>query len=169
MALVMSACYCLGPLLPAQAQDKKSETFSSRDDQTHKSVQAVNAVNAVAAAGAFAYDSADSPAKRWFEALDEKVLSYAKSEKENFILSRHFNQELERVQEWSHTAQTVAIKYKRLASVLRNLKTRPATKIWRNTAVCWRIIMMIQPLFMRTSPNPDHRLKRWRISKSSLL
>lgn len=125
MALVMSACFCIGPLLPAQAQANKSETFSSRDDQTHKSVQAVNAVNSVAAAGAFAYDSADSPAKRWFEAVDEKVLSYAKSEKENFILSRHFNQELERVQEWSHIAQTVAIKYKRLASVLRNLKTPP--------------------------------------------
>ncbi|HMO23877.1 MAG TPA: hypothetical protein PKD05_09590 [Candidatus Melainabacteria bacterium] len=125
MALVMSACFCIGPLLPAQAQANKSETFSSRDDQTHKSVQAVNAVNSVAAAGAFAYDSADSPAKRWFEAVDEKVISYSKTEKENFVLNRHFNQELERVQEWTNTAQAVAVKYKHLASKLRNLKAPP--------------------------------------------
>ncbi len=100
----------------------KSEVFSSKDAPSHKRVQATKEVNAVAAAGAYAFQSEDSPAKRWFEAVDQIVVAYEKSEKENIVLRRDFNQEVERVQEWTKTAKGVAYKYRRIAGKLQQLQ-----------------------------------------------
>jgi hypothetical protein len=67
----------------------------------------------------------DDPVVRWFENLDRTIYCYAKTQSESAILTRGFNQESDRVQQWTETANKVAVKYRYLASVLRKLEFPP--------------------------------------------
>lgn len=63
---------------------------------------------------------------KWFEKLDELVFSHKPSAADRVILSRPFNQEAERVQEWTETADKVAHNYRQLAKALHTLQV-PST------------------------------------------
>jgi len=78
--------------------------------------------NAVAAPGAMDQAGAGgTPETRWFEQLDAIIFSGYPSPLEKSILSRTFNQEAERVQEWTAIAGNVSSRYRRTAKALRNL------------------------------------------------
>jgi len=61
-----------------------------------------------------------TPEVRWFEKLDSIIFSGFPKPAEKSILSRPFNQEAERVQQWIVTAQIVAQRYREVAKALRN-------------------------------------------------
>jgi hypothetical protein len=67
----------------------------------------------------------DDPVVRWFEDLDKTVSMNSKTSQDVVILKRPFNQESERVAEWSSVAAKVASKYHYLAIVLRNMQYPP--------------------------------------------
>lgn len=67
----------------------------------------------------------NDPVVRWFENFDQMVFSHAKTQNESAILTRGFNQEAERVAEWTQTANKVAVKYRYLAGLLRKLEFPP--------------------------------------------
>ncbi len=69
----------------------------------------------------------NDPVVRWFENFDQTVFCYSKTQGESAILTRGFNQEAERVQQWTDTAKKVAVKYRYLAGVLRKLEFPPGT------------------------------------------
>jgi len=78
--------------------------------------------NAVAAPGAMDQAGAGgSPETRWFEQLDQIIFRGYPTPFEKSILSRTFNQEAERVQEWSAVAKTVSTRYRQTAKGLRDL------------------------------------------------
>jgi len=78
--------------------------------------------NAVAAPGAMDLAGrGGSPETRWFEQLDAICFKGFPSQYEKSILSRTFNQEAERVQEWSAVAKTVSSRYRQTAKALRDL------------------------------------------------
>ncbi len=82
--------------------------------------------NPMGKAGAFAIMSnADDPVVRWFEDFDKTVFLNSKTSEEVVVLQRPFNQESERVAEWSRVAAKVASKYHYLAIVLRNMQYPP--------------------------------------------
>lgn len=81
-----------------------------------------DAPNAVAAAGAHAMSSQRTPAVVWFEEVDVLVVEMRKTNAETVILSRNFNNDLERVQEWIKTAHDVSARYKYLAKRLNSKK-----------------------------------------------
>ena len=69
----------------------------------------------------------NDPVVRWFENFDQTVYSYSKTQSESAILTRGFNQEAERVQQWTDCARKVAVKYRYLAGVLRKLEFPPGS------------------------------------------
>ncbi|MBS1990356.1 MAG: hypothetical protein JSS83_07550 [Cyanobacteria bacterium SZAS LIN-3] len=78
--------------------------------------------NAVAAPGAMDLAGrGGSPETRWFEQLDAICFKGYPTPLEKSILSRTFNQEAERVQEWSAVAAAVSTRYRNTAKSLRNL------------------------------------------------
>lgn len=82
--------------------------------------------NPMGKAGAFAIMSnADDPVVKWFEDFDKTVFMNSKTSQEVVILQRPFNQESERVAEWSSVASKVASKYHYLAIVLKNMQYPP--------------------------------------------
>jgi hypothetical protein len=88
--------------------------------------------NPVAAGGAMDQAGAGgTPEVRWFEKLDSIVFSGYPSAYEKSVLSRQFNQEAERVQQWTVIAQTVANRYRNTATALRNL---PVPANWEEMA-----------------------------------
>jgi hypothetical protein len=72
-----------------------------------------------------------TPEVRWFEALDHIVFTGYPTAFEKSVLSRQFNQEAERVQQWIVVAQTVATRYRNTARALRNL---PVPANWEEIA-----------------------------------
>src|ERR1700733_9959621 len=88
--------------------------------------------NPVSAPGAMDQAGAGgTPEVRWFEKLDKIVFSGYPTAFERSILSRQFNQEAERVQQWIVVAQTVANRYRNTAKALRNL---PVPANWAEMA-----------------------------------
>jgi len=65
---------------------------------------------------------------KWFEAMDELVASLKPTDVDRVILTRPFEQEAERVQEWINTATRVAKNYRKLAVELKAM-TVPATLV----------------------------------------
>ena len=72
-----------------------------------------------------------TPEVRCFEKMDSIVFKGFPSPFEKSILSRQFNQEAERVQQWIITAQTVSHRYRDTAKALRDL---PVPANWENIA-----------------------------------
>lgn len=82
----------------------------------------------------------NDPVVRWFEHLDEMVTVNSKTSAEVAILKRGFNQEVERVQEWSRTASRISGRYKYLALMLRNMQVpanSPGLKEYANLTADW--------------------------------
>lgn len=62
---------------------------------------------------------------KWFETMDELVSRRKPTSADRVILSRPFNQEAERVQEWINTAGKVSKNYRELAKLLKQLPVSP--------------------------------------------
>jgi len=58
---------------------------------------------------------------KWFEAIDDVVGSHKPTDADRVILSRPFNQEAERVQQWIEIATKVAKNYRDVAKALRSM------------------------------------------------
>jgi hypothetical protein len=88
--------------------------------------------NSVAAPGAMDQAGAGgTPEVRWFETLDSIVFTGYPTPFEKSILSRQFNQEAERVQQWTVVAQSVANRYRNTA---KNLRKLPVPANWEEIA-----------------------------------
>jgi hypothetical protein len=127
-----------------------NEVFNARVNTAHTSNEIFNAVpqnsgatsapraftpapaNPVAAPGAMDMAGAGgTPEVRWFETLDGIIFSgYPKSNEKN-VLSRPFNQEAERVEQWIIVAQAVSKRYHDTAKALRQL---PVPANWTEMA-----------------------------------
>ncbi|MBX9669877.1 MAG: hypothetical protein K2X93_19790 [Candidatus Obscuribacterales bacterium] len=128
----------------ADAQPHHDEFHSnSNAAQRQAAVQKATTVveNPLGKAGALAIMSdPTNPAVQWFEHFDQTVVCYMKTDAEAAILTRPFNQEVERVQHWTDTAGKVAVKYKYLASVLRKIEVPsgyPGLKDYCNLTADW--------------------------------
>lgn len=79
--------------------------------------------NPVAAPGAMAMiqNGPKTPEVIWFENIDEIVFQGHPTNSERILLSTPFNQEAERVQRWTYTANNVAKRYHFTAKLLRQL------------------------------------------------
>ena len=64
----------------------------------------------------------NDPQVRWFEDFDMKCVTWSKTGAEATILGRPLNQEVERVQQWTDTAQKVILKYRMLAQMLHKMQ-----------------------------------------------
>lgn len=81
----------------------------------------------------------DLPVK-WFESFDDAVASHKPSAADRVIMSRPFNQQAERVQQWIETASTVAKNYRQLSRVLRTMTVpaaMPGVAEYRDLAADW--------------------------------
>jgi hypothetical protein len=75
--------------------------------------------------GAMAMMSASSPALTWFEKFDEVSFSLQPTDADQIILKKNFNQEAERVVQWTKTAGKVAHNYRLLAQTLKTASVPP--------------------------------------------
>jgi len=75
--------------------------------------------NGVTARGAGAMDSDNTPELAWFEKFDEISFRGRPTDYERTILNMPFNQEAERVQNWTRTAANVAKRYRQTARALQ--------------------------------------------------
>ncbi len=57
--------------------------------------------------------------KKWFEFFDDAVFAHQPTDKERVILTKPFNQDAQRVIEWTNTAAKVARQYRELARNIR--------------------------------------------------
>lgn len=103
---------------------KEAAEAAARKEQIRRATSVPE--NPMGQAGAFAIMSnPDDPVVRWFEDFDKTVSLNSKTSQEVAILKRPFNQESERVSEWSSVAGKVASKYHYLAIVLKNMQYPP--------------------------------------------
>lgn len=126
-AVVLTASSFGFAAVAAQPSKPMHEEFNSSGTRATASVNP-SAVqeNPLGKQGAMAVMSnPNDPVVRWFENFDATVFCYSKTQSESAILTRGFNQEAERVQQWTDTAKKVAVKYRYLASVLRKLEFPP--------------------------------------------
>jgi hypothetical protein len=125
--LLRLACLAFVQIL-AQSTIAANEVFSAMPQGggvmsapknfTPAPANAVAAPGAMDMAGGWGTQTAET---KLFEKLDSIVFSGYPTPNEKIILSKSFNQEAERVQQWQTTAQTVALKYRQAAKALRNL------------------------------------------------
>lgn len=90
--------------------------------------------------GSMAMMSASSPALTWFEKFDEVSFSLQPSDTDKIILKKNFNQEAERVVQWTKTAGKVAHNYRLLAQTLRSAyvpTNHPALKDYQLQMADW--------------------------------
>ncbi len=96
---------------------------------------------AAASQGSFPGNSNSASATvKWFEKFDETVFSHKATEADRVILSRPFNQEAERVQQWTETASNVAKRYRVLAQSLKSMTVpgnMPGVKEYRDLTADW--------------------------------
>jgi hypothetical protein len=78
--------------------------------------------NGVTAKGAGAMDSDASPELTWFEKFDEESYKGRPTDYERITLNMPFNQEAERVQNWTRTAAVVAKRYRETARALQRVQ-----------------------------------------------
>ncbi len=79
-------------------------------------------------------------AASWFESFDKLVTTYSPTDVDRVILSRPFDQEVERVQQWTQTATRVAKNYRQLAKSIKALPTPPnfkELKEFKNLVADW--------------------------------
>ena len=62
---------------------------------------------------------------QWFEGFDNAVATHKVNSQEMIILNRQFDQQKERVIEWTNTAAKVATRYRDLARILRSMPVPP--------------------------------------------
>ncbi len=127
VASLLSASTLTVLAIKADAQPTHDEFHSNNNAaaQRQAAIQKATTIqeNPLGKAGALAIMSdPTNPAVKWFEHFDQTVVCYSKTEGEAATLTRPFNQEVERVQQWTDTAGKVAVKYKYLASVLRKIE-----------------------------------------------
>lgn len=77
--------------------------------------------------GALAMASRQSPQLHWFEAFDELVVTLRPTEQDKAILTKPFNKELERVQQYIKVAAKVSSNYKLLAKKIRSMPVPPVS------------------------------------------
>jgi hypothetical protein len=65
----------------------------------------------------------NSPVARWFDAVDEAVISHTPGWSEKLVLKKEFKGDQNKVIEWSNTAAKVARQYRDLARILRAMPT----------------------------------------------
>src|SRR5262250_2038411 len=101
----MAASLMLGWLAacPAQAVPHAVDTFSVVTGQG----KARSTVAPAATAGKASTATPTTPVQ-WFEAFDDAIAAHKPTAADRVILSRPFNQEAERVQQWTETAAKVA-------------------------------------------------------------
>jgi hypothetical protein len=96
---------------------------------------------AAASQGSFPGNSnSDSQAVKWFEKFDEVVFAHKATEADRGILTRGFNQEAERVQEWTDTAEKLIKRYRELTKILRAMPVPgmlPGVKEYRDLTADW--------------------------------
>lgn len=96
--------------------------------------------NGVTAKGAGAMDSDASPELTWFERFDEVSYMGRPTEIERVTLNMPFNQEAERVQNWTRTAAAVAKRYRQTARALQAVQAprgRKDLEDYRNARISW--------------------------------
>jgi len=90
--------------------------------------------------GAMAMMSTSSPALTWFEKYDEVTFSLEPSDADKSILKKNFNQEAERVAQWTKTASKVAHNFRILAKTLKTASVPsnlPALKDYQEQRADW--------------------------------
>ncbi len=90
--------------------------------------------------GAMAMMSASSPALSWFEKFDEVSFTLQPTDTDKIILKKNFNQEAERVMQWTKTAGKVAHNYRLLAQTLKTASVptnHPALKDYQIQMADW--------------------------------
>lgn len=94
-----------------------------------------------ASQGSFpANSNGGSQAVKWFEKVDEMRFTHKAGEADRVILSRPFNQESERVREWTAVAAKVAKRYRELAQMLKAMPVPgnlPGVKEYRDLTADW--------------------------------
>ncbi|MBI4533813.1 MAG: hypothetical protein HY711_07675 [Candidatus Melainabacteria bacterium] len=81
----------------------------------------------------------DTPVQ-WFESFDECIAKYKPSAADKVILSRPFNQEAERVEQWIEVATKVAQAYRTLAKIVKAMpvpNTFQGVKEYRDLTTEW--------------------------------
>lgn len=78
----------------------------------------------------------------WFEQLDNAVCKYSPSATDKVILSRPINQEVERLQQWIHTASKTAHNYRKLSAIIKSIPVpegaaRQSIKEYRDLLSDW--------------------------------
>jgi uncharacterized protein YukE len=122
---------------PAQAAKPTVDYFSAgKDPKAHS-----NSSFTAATQGSFPGNSNSASATvKWFEKFDETIFSHKATEGDRVILSRPFNQESERVQQWTETASNVAKRYRQLAQTLKAMNipgNMPGVKEYRDLTSDW--------------------------------
>lgn len=121
---------------PAQAAKPGVDYFSAG---THSSK--AKAPPAQMPTGAFPADAnPEDKAVKWFEKLDETIFAHKATAADRVILSRPFNQEAERVQQWTDKAAQVAKQYRQLAKTLKAMPVpdnMPGVKDYRDLTADW--------------------------------
>lgn len=91
-------------------------------------------------AGSLAMMSKLTPATAWFENFDRTRYMQSPSKMDASILQRPFNQEAERVQEWTQVANKVSKNYRLLASIIRAMDVppnHPGLKDYKDLTADW--------------------------------
>jgi len=118
---------------------KQEQEAAARREQIRKATTVQE--NPLGKQGALAMMSnPNDPIVQWFEKLDQTVYAYSKTQSEGAILSRGFNQEVERVQQYTDTAKRVAEKYRKLAGLLRKMDiplSNPDLRDYRELVADW--------------------------------
>lgn len=90
--------------------------------------------------GSGAMFSDQSPALRFFEAMDQEIVVLSPTKTERIKLSQRFNQEAERVQEWIRIAGKIKNQYKLLSKNLKAMTVPPGAadiKEYRDLTAEW--------------------------------
>lgn len=80
------------------------------------------------------------PVSNWFAKFDNLTEQYHPSDGDKVILTRPFNQQADRVQQWTNTANKIAKNYMTLARSIRSLPPpsgAPDVKEYRNLMADW--------------------------------
>src|SRR5271170_5641272 len=100
---------------PAQAAKPAVDYFSAGANPSK-----AGSVAGPSRQGSFPENSqSGNPTVKLFEKFDETIATHMETEAEHVVLSRPFNQEAERVHQWTDTATKLAKRYRELAKILK--------------------------------------------------
>lgn len=138
--LLLASLVALGTFTVVAQADAQGNRSSVRNEEFHSNSRPVISAptkrepqpgepgyeNPLGKQGALAMMSnPNDPVVLWFEDFDNKVVAWSKTQYESTVLGRGFNQEAERVQQWTDTASKVVVKYRMLAQILRKMDVPP--------------------------------------------